>query len=423
MSELNTGRGRRSRSFYVWVVVGLLVTAGLVYYALSSPSSTSTPMRGPRGMMGATKVPVQVATVKEGLIDQTVNAIATVKPLQTVAVRGEVDGVLERIHFKDGQRVKAGDLLAEIDPRTYQVQLDQARGQLAQNQAQLKGAQQELARHRVLFQQNSIARQALETKETAVQQLQAQIKSNQAEVARAQVQLDRTRITAPLDGRLGLRKLDQGNLVSAGSTDGIVVITQTDPIGVEFSLPQNQLSSLLEAMKQSESPLRVSLIDSKGQLLSDKGRLQALDNQIDINTGTLKVKAEFDNADETLFANQFVNSRVFLGQEQGLLIPSHAVQRGSVGTYVYTLDAEDKVHIQVVELGTATLELTLIKTGLKEGDRVVVEGTDRLREGSEVEVMQQDGQAKEKPAPDDAADKPEQGKRPGGGRRPRPASE
>ncbi|MCC9164470.1 efflux RND transporter periplasmic adaptor subunit [Alcaligenes sp. MMA] len=423
MSELNTGKGRRSRSFYVWVLVGLLLTAGLVYYALSSPSDTPTPMRGPRGMMGATKVPVQVATVKTGLIDQTVNAIATVKPLQTVAVRGEVDGVLERIHFKDGQRVKAGDLLAEIDPRTYQVQLDQARGQLAQSQAQLKGAQQELARHRVLFQQNSIARQALETKETAVQQLQAQIKSNQAEVARAQVQLDRTRIMAPLDGRLGLRKLDQGNLVSAGNTDGIVVITQVDPIGVEFSLPQNQLSSLLEAMKQSESPLRVSLIDSKAQLLSDKGRLQALDNQIDINTGTLRVKAEFDNDDETLFANQFVNARVFLGQEQGLLIPSHAIQRGSVGTYVYTLDDEDKVHIQVVELGTATLESTLIKTGLKEGDRVVVEGTDRLREGSEVDVMQQDGQAKEKPAPTDAGAQAEQDTRSGEGRRPRPASE
>ncbi|MFA5609268.1 efflux RND transporter periplasmic adaptor subunit [Alcaligenes aquatilis] len=423
MSELNTGKGRRSRSFYVWVLVGLLLTAGLVYYALSSPSDTPTPMRGPRGMMGATKVPVQVATVKTGLIDQTVNAIATVKPLQTVAVRGEVDGVLERIHFNDGQRVKAGDLLAEIDPRTYQVQLDQARGQLAQSQAQLKGAQQELARHRVLFQQNSIARQALETKETAVQQLQAQIKSNQAEVARAQVQLDRTRITAPLDGRLGLRKLDQGNLVSAGNTDGIVVITQVDPIGVEFSLPQNQLSSLLEAMKQSESPLRVSLIDSKAQLLSDKGRLQALDNQIDINTGTLRVKAEFDNDNETLFANQFVNARVFLGQEQGLLIPSHAIQRGSVGTYVYTLDDEDKVHIQVVELGTATLESTLIKTGLKEGDRVVVEGTDRLREGSEVDVMQQDGQAKEKPAPTDAGAQAEQDTRSGEGRRPRPASE
>lgn len=423
MSELNTGKGRRSRSFYVWVLVGLLLTAGLVYYALSSPSDTPTPMRGPRGMMGASKVPVQVATVKTGLIDQTVNAIATVKPLQTVAVRGEVDGVLERIHFKDGQRVKAGDLLAEIDPRTYQVQLDQARGQLAQSQAQLKGAQQELARHRVLFQQNSIARQALETKETAVQQLQAQIKSNQAEVARAQVQLDRTRIMAPLDGRLGLRKLDQGNLVSAGNTDGIVVITQVDPIGVEFSLPQNQLSSLLEAMKQSESPLRVSLIDSKAQLLSDKGRLQALDNQIDINTGTLRVKAEFDNDDETLFANQFVNARVFLGQEQGLLIPSHAIQRGSVGTYVYTLDDEDKVHIQVVELGTATLESTLIKTGLKEGDRVVVEGTDRLREGSEVDVMQQDGQAKEKPAPTDAGAQAEQDTRSGEGRRPRPASE
>lgn len=423
MSELNTGKGRRSRSFYVWVLVGLLLTAGLVYYALSSPSDTPTPMRGPRGMMGASKVPVQVATVKTGLIDQTVNAIATVKPLQTVAVRGEVDGVLERIHFKDGQRVKAGDVLAEIDPRTYQVQLDQARGQLAQSQAQLKGAQQELARHRVLFQQNSIARQALETKETAVQQLQAQIKSNQAEVARAQVQLDRTRITAPLDGRLGLRKLDQGNLVSAGNTDGIVVITQVDPIGVEFSLPQNQLSSLLEAMKQSKSPLRVSLIDSKAQLLSDKGRLQALDNQIDINTGTLRVKAEFDNDDETLFANQFVNARVFLGQEQGLLIPSHAIQRGSVGTYVYTLDDEDKVHIQVVELGTATLESTLIKTGLKEGDRVVVEGTDRLREGSEVDVMQQDGQAKEKPAPTDAGAQAEQDTRSGEGRRPRPASE
>lgn len=153
MSELNTGRGRRSRSFYVWVLVGLLVTAGLVNTPCL-PLKYAHSLRGPRGMMGATKVPVQVATVKQGLIDQTVNAIATVKPLQTVAVRGEVDGVLERIHFKDGQRVKAGDLLAEIDPRTYQVQLDQARGQLAQNQAQLKGAQQELARHRILFQQN-----------------------------------------------------------------------------------------------------------------------------------------------------------------------------------------------------------------------------------------------------------------------------
>ncbi|WGQ35144.1 efflux RND transporter periplasmic adaptor subunit [Alcaligenes faecalis] len=422
MSELNAGRGRRSRSFYVWVVVGLLVTAGLVYYALSSSSDTAGPLRGPRGMMGATKVPVHVSTVQQGLIDQTVNAIATVKPLQTVAVRGQVDGVLERIYFNDGQRVKAGELLAEIDPRTYQVQLDQARGQLAQNQAQLKGAQQELQRHRILFQQNSISRQSLETKETAVQQLQAQIKSNQAEVARAQVQLDRTRITAPLEGRLGLRKLDQGNLVSAGNTDGIVLITQIDPIGVEFSLPQNQLSRLLEAMRQSESPLRVTLIDSKGHILSDKGRLQALDNQIDINTGTLKVKAEFENADETLFANQFVNARVFLGQDQGLLIPSHAVQRGAVGTYVYTLDAEDKVHIQVVELGTATLEQTLVTSGLKEGDRVVVEGTDRLREGSQVEVMNQDGQAVEKPVQADAAGTA-QNPRTGEGRRPRPASE
>jgi len=404
------------------VVVGLLVTAGLVYYALSSSSDTAGPLRGPRGMMGATKVPVHVSTVQQGLIDQTVNAIATVKPLQTVAVRGQVDGVLERIYFNDGQRVKAGELLAEIDPRTYQVQLDQARGQLAQNQAQLKGAQQELQRHRILFQQNSISRQSLETKETAVQQLQAQIKSNQAEVARAQVQLDRTRITAPLEGRLGLRKLDQGNLVSAGNTDGIVLITQIDPIGVEFSLPQNQLSRLLEAMRQSESPLRVTLIDSKGQILSDKGRLQALDNQIDINTGTLKVKAEFENADETLFANQFVNARVFLGQDQGLLIPSHAVQRGAVGTYVYTLDAEDKVHIQVVELGTATLEQTLVTSGLKEGDRVVVEGTDRLREGSQVEVMNQDGQAVEKPVQADAAGTA-QNPRTGEGRRPRPASE
>ena len=423
MSELNTGRGRKSRTFYVCLVLGLLVAGGLAYYALSpkpaATESASGQPRGPRGMMVSAKVPVRVVTVQEGLIDQTLTAIATVKPLQTVAVRGEVDGVLVRVLFKDGQRVKAGDLLAEIDPRTYQVQLDQARGQLLQNQAQLKGAQQELQRHRVLFQQNSISRQALETKETAVQQLQAQGKSSQAEVARTQLQLDRTRITAPLDGRLGLRKLDQGNLISAANTDGLVVITQTDPIGVEFSLPQNQLAALSQAMRQSQAPQRVEVTDSNGRVLSSQGRLQALDNQIDVATGTLRVKAEFDNPDETLFPNQFVNACIYLGQQQGLLIPSYAVQRGSVGTYLYTLDADDKVHVQPVELGTASLDTTLVASGLKAGERIVVEGTDRLREGSVVEVMDAAGKAQ---AP---AAKPEQAQRPAGGsgRRARPAGE
>lgn len=413
MSELNAGKGRRSRAFYVCLVLGLLFAGGLAYYALTpEPAATDSAPgqpRGPRGMMGSTKVPVRAVTVQEGMIAQTLTAIATVKPLQTVAIRGEVDGVLERVLFKDGQRVKAGELLAQIDPRTYQVQLDQARGQLLQNQAQLKGAQQELQRHRVLFQQNSISRQALETKETAVQQLQAQVKSSQAEVGRTQLQLDRTRITAPMDGRLGLGKLDQGNLVSAANTDGIVIITQVDPIGVEFSLPQNQLAALLQAMRQSATPLRVEVTGSNGQVLSAQGRLQALDNQIDVATGTLRVKAEFDNPDETLFPNQFVNARVYLGQQQGLLIPSYAVQRGSVGTYLYTLDADNKVHVQPVELGTASLETTLVASGLKAGDRIVVEGTDRLREGSVVEVMETDGKAS---AP---AAKTEPGQRPAGG--------
>ncbi|HRL21177.1 MAG TPA: efflux RND transporter periplasmic adaptor subunit [Alcaligenes sp.] len=388
MSEFNAGRGRKSRSFYVWWGLGVLA-AGLAYYMLT-PDSTATDQESgrARGMLGAGKVPVRAVTVQPGLIDQTLTAIATVKPLQTVAVRGEVDGVLERVYFNDGQSVQAGDVLAQIDPRTYQVQLDQARGQLLQSQAQLKGAQQELQRHRVLFQQNSVSRQALETKQTAVQQLQAQVVSQQAEVARTQLQLDRTRITAPLTGRLGLGKLDQGNLISAANTDGMVIITQVDPIGVEFSLPQNQLTALVQAMRQSQQPLRVELTGSDGQVLSDKGRLQALDNQIDVATGTLRVKAEFDNPDEHLFPNQFVNARVYLGQQQGLLIPSYAVQRGSVGTYVYTLNADDKVHIQPVELGTASLDQTLVVSGLNAGDRIVVEGTDRLREGSVVEVME-----------------------------------
>lgn len=390
MSDSNPASyGRRLR--WPWVLVVLLVLAG-GYWFYSSPSGTDdanpgaiSPGSGMGAMMGMA-VPVRLAVAETGPINHVLRAIGTVTAFNTVTVRSRVDGELRQVFFQDGQKVQQGDLLAEIDPRTYQVQLDQALGQQKQNEAQLQNAQRDLQRYQQLYKQNSIAKQQVDAQAALVQQYLGSRKSDQAAVDSAQLQLDFTRITAPISGRLGLRRLDQGNMVNASNTDGLVAITQTQPISVLFTLPQAELPNVLEQMRTGRT-LTTELYDRSGQQLIATGELMSIDNQIDVATGTVKLKARFANEDETLFPNQFANVRLNVGTEQSLYVPSMAVQQGAAGPFVYTVDQDSKVHIQPVVVGRVDEGRVAIISGLEQGQRVVTEGTDRLRQGATVEVI------------------------------------
>jgi len=319
-------------------------------------------------------------------LDYTLQAIGTVEAFNTVAVRSRVDGELLELLFDDGQRVKQGDVLARIDPRTYQVQLDQAQGQLAQTRAQLKNAQLDLQRYEQLFKQNSLARQQLDTQRALVEQLRATEKTHQAAVDNARLQLDFTEVTAPISGRLGLRQVDVGNLVSANAAEGLVVITQIQPISVRFSLPQADLPDVLAAVRSGRSlPVRVLAAD--GVTLLDEGELVAIDNQIDVGTGTVSFKARLPNADEMLFPNQFVNVQLGVDSAQQLAVPVTAVQYGSIGAFVYVVDDDNAAHIREVVPGRIDGDYMAISAGLSPGERVVTDGVHRLREGSKVEVV------------------------------------
>ena len=343
---------------------------------------------GPGGMMGAMAVPVRVATVEQQPITTLFTAVGTVTAFNTVTVRSRVDGELQRIYFDDGQQVKAGDVLAQIDPRPFQVALDQALGQQAQNQAQLQNARSDLKRYEQLFAQNSLARQQLETQRALVQQYQGAQKSDQAAVDSARLQLEFSKITAPISGRLGLRVVDQGNLISSGSTEGLVVITQTQPISVFFSLPQAQLPAVLERFGGGQA-LQVDAFDGGFNRKLAQGTLEAIDNQIDVSTGTVRLKARFDNDDDALFPNQFVNVRLRVStQDNALVIPTAAVQQGSAGAFVYVVGDDDTVTIQPVKTGTIEGRYVAVIDGLAAGQRVVTEGVDRLRAGTRVQIIQ-----------------------------------
>ncbi len=337
-------------------------------------------------MPPAMAVPVRLATVETGPIDYTLKAIGTVTAFNTVTVRSRVDGELQKIAFTDGQKVREGDLLAQIDPRSYQVELDQALGQQKQNEAQLQNAQRDLQRYQLLFKQNSIAKQQVDAQAALVQQYLGSRKSDQAAVDSATLQLSFTRIIAPISGRLGLRKLDQGNMINASNTDGLVVITQTQPISVMFTLPQAQLPDVLEKIRGGQT-LAVELYDRDDVRKIATGDLMALDNQIDVATGTVKLKARFANENESLFPNQFVNVRLRVGTAESLVVPTMAVQQGSIGAFVYLVDDESKVHVQPIVIGRVDEKRVAVASGLSAGQRVVVEGLDRLREGAKVEVV------------------------------------
>jgi len=302
-------------------------------------------------------------------------------------LQSRVSGPLLEVLFKEGEKVEAGQLLARIDPAPYQVKLSQAEGAKQQNVAQLQNAEQDLALYQKLKQQNSISAQQFNNQQSLVNQLKGALKSNQAQIDAAKLELSYTEIKAPISGRLGLRRVDPGNLIQANSADGLVTITQSSPIAVHFTIPETQLAQVREAYRKGVA-LSVEAWDRSEQQQLTSGVLTTLDNQIDLATGTLKLKAEFANQQEELFPNQFVNVRLNVAVKSGAVtIPQDAVQYGSQGTYVYTIDNEQKSQIKMLKLGAVDNGLVAVEEGLAAGDLVVLEGLDRLRPGRQVEVI------------------------------------
>lgn len=384
--------GRRRRRWLGWLIVLCGVAAATWWFmgardGSAPASSAPTAMRGfGPGSFRAMPVPVRLATAQERELRHTLRAIGTVTAFNTVVVRSRVSGELLQLHFEEGQTVQAGDLLAQIDPREYQVALDQALGQQQQNEAQLQSARKDLERYRLLFRQNSIARQQVEQQEALVKQLEGARVSDQAAVDSAGLQLSYTRITAPISGRVGLRKVDQGNIVSPSDAEGLVTITQTRPISVEFTLPQADAADVLAQLRNGKR-LEAVLYDQNDIQELARGELMSVDNQIDVATGTLRLKARFENDDERLFPNQFVNLHLLVSSESMLAVPTAAVQVGSIGSFVYVADDSNTVRIQRIVAGRVDGAWTAVQEGLEQGDRVVVEGTDRLRDGGAIDVV------------------------------------
>jgi multidrug efflux system membrane fusion protein len=342
--------------------------------------------RAAGGRRGAPMSPVQAATATQQTVPRYLSGLGTATAANTVTVTSRVDGQLMAIHFTEGQQVKAGDLLAEIDPRPFQVQLTQAQGQLAKDQATLANARRDLARYQQLVKTNLVSRQELDTQASLVQQTEGAIKADQGAVDSAKLQITYSRITAPIDGRVGLKLVDVGNYVTSGSTTGLVVITQTHPIDVVFTLPEGNIADLLKAQKAG--PVSVEAWDRTNQNKLTTGSLLSLDNQIDTATGTIKLKARFANEDDALFPNQFVNARLQVDTlHDAVVIPTAALQIGNEGNFVWTLSEDNKVSKHRVTAGVQDSRQVVISAGLNAGDRVVTDGIDRLTEGMQVEVL------------------------------------
>ena len=371
------------RSLLVWIVSVALAALAAWWFI---PRSPTTAKKGPpAGFVPSVPVKTDVARVQD--LDIYLRGLGTVTAFNTVTVRSRVQGELIEVLFKEGEQVKDDQLLARIDPRSFEVALEQALGQQQQNESQYQNARRDLQRYQTLRKQDSIAPQMLDTQLALVSKFEGQLKSDRAAVNSARLQLDYTRITAPIAGRLGLRRVDAGNLINANDPLGLVVITQTQPIAVLFTLAENDLPAVRGPLLAGQT-LTVQAYDRSDQVQLAQGELMTIDNQIDVTTGTVKLKARFSNETDALFPNQFVNVRMKVNTvKDALTIPTGALQQGNQGAFVYVILPDDTVAVRPVKTGARSGDRVAILDGVQVGERVVLEGTDRLRAGAKARVI------------------------------------
>ncbi|HEY7986461.1 MAG TPA: MdtA/MuxA family multidrug efflux RND transporter periplasmic adaptor subunit [Methylophilaceae bacterium] len=399
-SALTTKPEKKSYASIVKWILAILVIAGIAWIVVTHRQASDQNKARAKSDLASRPMPVLVAKAEQRDVNVYLDALGTVTPRNTITVRARVDGQLLNVYFREGQLVKSGELLAQIDPRPFEVQLGQAEGQLTKDKALLDNALIDADRYKTLLAQDSISKQQADTQQSLVNQYRGAIAVDQATVDSAKLQLSYCRITAPISGRVGLRQVDPGNLIHSADTTGIVTITQLQPITVLFNIPEDDLPAVVQRAKAVDT-VAVDAYDRAQKIKLASGSLLTTDNQIDTTTGSIKLRAVFKNENETLFPNQFVNIKLLVDiDKDATVIPQSALQRGKNGDYVYTVNPDQSVTLKQVIAGDVEGESVSIKKGLNPGETLVIDGADKLRDGAKVKVTTPD--AAQKDTPDNA---------------------